>query len=348
MSIVNTCSHLLDVILGMTCAEKLKMVLNVLFHEWHMHPPWLTAFHDEMGKISDDELDAVFRDIDPVSREQIGKYVSCQRGFPLTEENSQYFFFNYHKFFTDNERKWRGRVLRSYLRELKNYECDEKVLGGVESILHHHGLGLCCSAVRDYIRDGIFVDAGGCFGDSAMVFLRHYHPEKVITFEPAGSNRKIFCSTMRLNRIPESQYEVIPMGLGKKETSFDYVETSGGGNFLANRGAEGENVHVSVTTLDNFCRERDLANIKVIKADIEGMGLDMLLGAEEVIRKNRPVLLLSIYHNRDELLGIYDTLKKWDIAYHLEARLLGFPAYPGELTLIGYPEELDKGAPPQR
>ena len=62
----------------------------------------------------------------------------------------------------------------------------------------------------------------------------------------------------------------------------------------------------------------DLAkDLKLIKADVEGMGLDMLLGAESVIRQNRPVLLLSIYHSKDELLGIYDTLKKWDLDYNL-------------------------------
>ena len=77
-------------------------------------------------------------------------------------------------------------------------------------------------------------------------------------------------------------------------------------------------------------------------ADIEGMGLEMLLGAERVIRANRPVLCLCIYHNKDELFGIYQTLKDWNLDYHFMARMLVMPITFGELTLIAWPGELSK------
>ena len=83
--------------------------------------------------------------------------------------------------------------------------------------------------------------------------------------------------------------------------------------------------------------------MKLIKADIEGMGLAMVRGAEEVIRKNRPVLSLSIYHNREELFGIYQTLREWKLDYHCMVRMLAWPL-PGfaELSLLAWPAELDR------
>ena len=138
-------------------------------------------------------------------------------------------------------------------------------------------------------------------------------------------------------------YEVVPLGLGKACSTLTYNETSGGRNsLLAEAGQEGRPVKVDITTCDHFCSERTIGGIKLIKTDIEAMGLDMLCGAEKVIRDNRPVLSLSIYHNQDELFGIYRTLKSWDLNYCFRARMLAFPADFGELTLLAWPEELNR------
>ena len=97
---------------------------------------------------------------------------------------------------------------------------------------------------------------------------------------------------------------------------------------------------MDIVTLDKFCGDRNISNIKLIKADVEGMGLDMLLGAKNTIRSNRPVLSLSIYHNKEELFGIYQTLKTWNLDYHFIVKNLLHNI--AELTLIAWPEELDQ------
>ena len=335
MSFVNTFSRIMDLVLGAECAEKLKIVLNVLLHEWHMRPPTLSSFRG-IRKVTDEEIETVFHDMDVLSLSHIKRYVFLQRDLPLTDDTYGYFFFNYHRFFTQSERKLRKTMRRQYRRELKKYKCSDGVtLGYAESILLHRG-----PSVKEYIKNGIFVDAGSCFGDSALVFLKNYRPGKVIAFEPSMRNCEIFQSIMRMNKIPEFKYELVPQGLGKEETLLHYEEEPGAGNSLLSRGCE--TTQVKVTTLDNFCRERKLTDVKLIKADVEGMGLDMLLGAESVIRKNRPVLLLSIYHNKEELLGICDSLKKWDLDYRCMIRMLLYPLALAELTLIAWPRELEK------
>lgn len=339
MSFVNSVSRIMDLALGAECAEKLKIILNVLLHEWHMRPPTLSSFRD-IRKVTDEEMKTVFHDMDALSMSHIERYVFLQRDLPLTDDVYGYFFFNYHRFFTPVERKRRKSMRRQYLRELKRYKCCAGVtLGYAESILLHHGLPLCGPQIKKYIEDGIFFDVGSCFGDSTLVFLENYRPGKIIAFEPSARNCEIFQSVMRMNKIPESKYELVAEGLGKEEALLHCMEESGAGNSFLKEG--GETNLVKVTTLDHFCRERNLADVKLIKADVEGMGLDMLLGAESVIRKNRPVLLLSIYHNKEELLGIYDTLKKWDLDYRYMIRMLLCPLALTELTLIAWPGELE-------
>ena len=116
------------------------------------------------------------------------------------------------------------------------------------------------------------------------------------------------------------------------------MEKQGGEDSLIK--AEKGNAKVDIVTLDKFCEDRNISNIKLIKADVEGMGLDMLLGAENTIRGNRPVLSLSIYHNKEELFGIYQTLKTWNLGYHFIVKNLLHNI--AELTLIAWPEELDQ------
>jgi len=82
---------------------------------------------------------------------------------------------------------------------------------------------------------------------------------------------------------------------------------AGGSNLVLD--TENPNNTIECKRLDNFRNEKKITGTKLIKADIERMGLEMLLRAEAIIRKNRPVLSLSIYHNHDELSRIYKTLK---------------------------------------
>ena len=79
--------------------------------------------------------------------------------------------------------------------------------------------------------------------------------------------------------------------------------------------------------------------IGLIKADVEGMGLDLVKGATEIIKRDLPVLSLSIYHNEDELLGIYSYLKSMNLEYEYHVRVLSCKYCFVELTLIAFPKK---------
>ena len=187
---------------------------------------------------------------------------------------------------------------------------------GPESLYYHHGLRFAPDSVKRNVSGKVFADVGGWMGDSALAFAG-YSPLKIAVFEPFEENRNSLRNILNRNRIPESLYEIFPFALSDRRESVNGMECR---------------------TLDSFFHE-ETGPLGVIKADVEGMGLKVLAGAENVIRRDRPLLSLSIYHNEDEFAGIYRMLKSWNIHYHCEIKQFSPLVHHGEYSLFAYPEE---------
>lgn len=89
--------------------------------------------------------------------------------------------------------------------------------------------------------------------------------------------------------------------------------------------------------LDQYVREQRLGPVGLIKADVEGMGLELLKGALETIRRDRPILSLCIYHNREEFLGTYDMLRSLNLPYSYKVVSYCLPWQNNELVLLAHP-----------
>lgn len=244
-------------------------------------------------------------------------------------------FVPWDKFLTERERGERHAAMAARLRLGRK----SGSLSGAEVAYHHHGLRGIKNAGA-YTANKRFIDAGACSGDSALVFLEQYEPAKVCSFEPSEANAAVYRETMARNRIPEGRYELVVKGLSDRQETLRFRDSGDAGNMLG----AGEGSVVDVITLDGFCAGgRAEPPVGVIKADVEGMGLKLVKGAEEMIRRDRPILLLAVYHNLDEFLGIYPLLKSWNLGYRFEVRLLHLPCAIGECTLIGIPDALPGG-----
>lgn len=69
------------------------------------------------------------------------------------------------------------------------------------------------------------------------------------------------------------------------------------------------------------------------------MGLAMLRGAQATIFRDRPVLSLAIYHNKEEMLGTYAFLKSLRLGYRYRMLQMAPPWEWRELCLLAWPEE---------
>jgi len=72
-----------------------------------------------------------------------------------------------------------------------------------------------------------------------------------------------------------------------------------------------------VYTLDDYFKEQ---KVSFIKADIESYELDMLHGAESVIKRDRPLLAICIYHNASDMFTIPLFIKELCGDYKLKIR----------------------------
>ena len=141
-------------------------------------------------------------------------------------------------------------------------------------------------------------------------------------FEPMNDCCKKLARILNKNRVSADKYEILPFALS------DTNEISDG---------------MQCCTLDEIAKDYTIP-FGVLKADIEGMGLKFVKGAEQIIRKDRPLLALAIYHDADEFTGIYTLMKSWNINYKFELKQLA-PLIPGgELTLFAYPAEWENSA----
>ncbi len=171
--------------------------------------------------------------------------------------------------------------------------------------------------IRDisFIKNKHIIDAGAFIGDSALVLSR-YTDKLVHAFEPSPENYDLMLKTIELNSLKN----VIPnqlaltskddstcvINLGELKSSSS-ISINDGFNYVGS--AEAKTI-----TLDTYVDKNSL-EIGLIKVDVEGAEQDFLKGALRTIKSQKPVLIISIYHNSSDFFDIKPMIEKLDLGY---------------------------------
>ena len=91
-------------------------------------------------------------------------------------------------------------------------------------------------------------------------------------------------------------------------------------------------------TIDKECKDR---HIGLIKMDVEGVEYNVVKGGLETIKRDKPVLLISLYHTAKDFFEIPPLLK--DIVPDYQFRFMNIDIVNpfSEKILVGYPMELN-------
>lgn len=153
-----------------------------------------------------------------------------------------------------------------------------------------------------------FVDAGANDGLFTLFAARRVGPTgQVWAFEPSPREFLRLRRNVRLNGIGNAR--TFPLALanvdGQAEMKIADDEHSGQntlGDFCYQIGLAGRE-QVATKRLDELAQQECLHAIDVLKLDVEGAELSVLAGAESILRKQRPVLLLEVNENALGLQG---------------------------------------------
>jgi hypothetical protein len=71
-------------------------------------------------------------------------------------------------------------------------------------------------------------------------------------------------------------------------------------------------------TIDSFVKTNGIGRVWLIKWDIEWAEIESILGAKETITRDKPVLIVSIYHNGKEFFETKPLLDSWNLWYRFK------------------------------
>lgn len=135
------------------------------------------------------------------------------------------------------------------------------------------------------LAGGLFVDAGANVGNHTL-FAAGVGRAPVLAFEPSPELADQMEETLRLNGL-EQRVRVVRKGLGARSGRARLAPGPMGNHGMA-RLAIDPGGDVPVTSLDEELDEG--ARVAVLKVDVEGMELEVLQGAEAMLRRDRPVI----------------------------------------------------------
>lgn len=169
----------------------------------------------------------------------------------------------------------------------------------------------------------VFVDVGAYVGDSVerYIFNRAGVFGKIYAFEPDIANFEAMeYRVERLRRewaLSDRQIVLESCGVGKEKLEMTVKNGVQGLSSKLVNSDEEDGVNVRVVALDDYFKEQ---HIDFLKADIESFEYDMLCGAEKIIRRDKPLLAICIYHNATDLYRILLWIKSLNMGYRFKLK----------------------------
>ncbi len=165
-----------------------------------------------------------------------------------------------------------------------------------------HHRALAPTIARLVPAEAVVLDIGAHAGQFTKLFARAVPAGRVYAFEPGSYARSILRSVVWLHRL--GNVEIVPVALGAADglahLNIPLKHRGSYGFGLSHLGTAADRWPmvatelVALTTIDAVAAALALNRVDFIKADIEGWELALLRGAEETLRRFRPVLLIEL------------------------------------------------------
>jgi len=201
-------------------------------------------------------------------------------------------------------------------------------------ILHQYDCKLSDRVIKASDGD-IVIDAGGCFGDTALYFAHEVGKKgRVYSLEFIPENLALFERNMLLNPELDQRVKLLRSPLWSKSGEQLFVEAKGPASRVVEFSNQQDATRVETLAIDDLVDNEQLKRLDFIKMDIEGAELEALRGAEQSIRKFRPKLAICVYHKLNDFWEIPKYLDSLGLEYRFSLR--HFTIHAEETVLFAY------------
>lgn len=248
-------------------------------------------------------------------------------------------FHELHTYKVVNDNMDKIRRVQEMLSDNKSIELYNTYVERVKYNMKYY-MDITDDIYESYFGDGIFkysaeevlVDGGALDGDDVIWFSSLLQREgKVLknsySFEPDSfsfnKTRKNLDKYYNVSSdlymdgkaVQSDQFKVFRAGLYDKNSEIEFCQYDNEGSCFIETQESG--LSTPVARLDDIVKDE---KVTFIKYDLEGAEIPAIKGAEKTIKKNKPKLAISIYHNIEDLWEIALLIKKYVPEYKLFIR----------------------------
>jgi len=195
---------------------------------------------------------------------------------------------------------------------------------------------------KEFLKNKNIFDIGAYTGDTALI-LSKYTNQKVYAFEPFSNNFVTMENNIKINNVKN----IIPIkkGISNNEETVNLFMHMNGDSVMSinpENATYSKNEYnfidkIETTTIDNFIKKFNVKDLGLIKIDIEGSEQEAIEGSLETIKKFRPILLISIYHNASDFFEIKPIIEDLNLNYEFEIDKERPESFLGETMLYCRP-----------
>jgi FkbM family methyltransferase len=193
--------------------------------------------------------------------------------------------------------------------------------------------------IQNYVKQGdIVIDVGGNIGFFVLILDELVGKEgKIFSFEPSKRLKDRLEKTIKINNIQNVTIVNLALGESEGSTTLHYnPKQTGLSSIVTDFDKSSISEEIQITTLDKFL-ENITGRISFLKIDTEGYEPQVLKGAMEFIKRDKPTIYIELggnYQNSSaEALKILKELN-----YSCEAENLDLKTIPAGINFIATPK----------
>ena len=170
---------------------------------------------------------------------------------------------------------------------------------------------------KDFIKHKDIIDAGAFTGDTSIP-LSEITKKDVYAFEPFNESYNLLLNNIKKNDIKN----IVPINMSLGDINGERILFLSGNNVQGitndkNIRSYDREIKVKETTIDRFVKDNNL-DIGLISVDVEGAELELLKGAVETIKTQKPILIISIYHKVSDFFEIIPWIANLNLDYEFK------------------------------